>query len=68
MAGLSLENLRAIIHVPQYLLTAIKSADKPVFNCLAVVLLFGILVSTVLTLLVSPVMYYAFTKGTLRSR
>jgi RND family efflux transporter MFP subunit len=30
MTGLSLEHLRAIIHVPQYLLNAIKSADKPV--------------------------------------
>ncbi len=30
MTGVSLEQLRAIIKVPQYLLTAIKSADKPV--------------------------------------
>jgi multidrug efflux pump subunit AcrB len=42
--------------------------DDPIFNGLAVALLFGILVSTVLTLLVIPVMYYAFTKDTLRSR
>jgi multidrug efflux pump subunit AcrB len=42
--------------------------DDPIFNGLAVALLFGVLVSTVLTLLVIPVMYYAFTKGTLRSR
>jgi RND family efflux transporter MFP subunit len=30
MMGVSLEQLRAIIQVPQYLLTAVKSADKPV--------------------------------------
>lgn len=30
MTGISLEQLRAIIKVPQYLLAAIKSADKPV--------------------------------------
>lgn len=30
MTGVSLEHLRAIIQVPQYLLAAIKSADKPV--------------------------------------
>ncbi len=34
--------------------------DDPIFNGLAVALLFGILVSTVLTLLVIPVMFYAF--------
>jgi multidrug efflux pump subunit AcrB len=32
----------------------------PIFNGLAISLIFGILVSTVLTLLVIPVMYYAF--------
>ncbi|PHS22993.1 MAG: multidrug transporter AcrB [Methylophaga sp.] len=36
--------------------------DDPIFNGLAIALLFGILVSTVLTLLVVPVMYYAFTR------
>ncbi len=36
--------------------------DDPIFNGLAVALLFGIFVSTVLTLLVIPVMYYAFTR------
>jgi len=36
--------------------------DDPIFSGLAVSLLFGILVSTVLTLLVIPVMYYAFVK------
>jgi len=34
--------------------------DDPIFNGLAVSLIFGILVSTVLTLLVIPVLYYAF--------
>ena len=33
--------------------------DDPIFNGLAVSLIFGILVSTLLTLLVIPVMYYA---------
>ena len=36
--------------------------NDPIFSGLAVSLLFGILVSTVLTLLVIPVMYYAFVK------
>ena len=36
--------------------------DDPIFNGLAVALLFGILVSTVLTLLVIPVMFYAFKR------
>lgn len=34
--------------------------DDPIFNGLAVTLIFGILVSTVLTLVVIPVLYYAF--------
>ncbi len=34
--------------------------DDPIFNGLAVSLIFGILVSTLLTLLVIPVLYYAF--------
>jgi len=34
--------------------------DDPIFNGLAVSLIFGILVSTVLTLLVVPVLYYAY--------
>jgi len=32
--------------------------DDPIFNGLAISLLFGILVSTLLTLLVIPVLYY----------
>ncbi len=34
--------------------------DDPIFNGLAIALIFGVLVSTLLTLLVIPVMYYAF--------
>jgi multidrug efflux pump subunit AcrB len=33
--------------------------DDPIFNGLAITLIFGILVSTVLTLIVIPVLYYA---------
>jgi len=29
MTGVSLDHLRAVVNIPQYLLTAIKSADKP---------------------------------------
>ena len=36
--------------------------DDPIFNGLAVSLIFGILISTVLTLLVIPVLYYAYLK------
>ncbi len=36
--------------------------DVPIFNGLAIALIFGILISTLLTLLVIPVMYYAFVK------
>jgi len=36
--------------------------DDPIFNGLAVSLIFGILVSTVLTLLVVPILYYAYLK------
>ena len=33
--------------------------DDPIFNGLAISLIFGILVSTLLTLVVIPVLYYA---------
>ncbi|WP_086488229.1 efflux RND transporter permease subunit [Thioflexithrix psekupsensis] len=36
--------------------------DDPIFSGLAVALIFGIFVSTLLTLIVIPVMYYAFTR------
>ena len=38
--------------------------DDPIFNGLAVTLIFGILVSTLLTLVVIPVLYYAFAYRT----
>jgi predicted RND superfamily exporter protein len=37
--------------------------DDPIFNGLAISLIFGILVSTVLTLVVIPVLYYAGHPG-----
>ena len=36
--------------------------DDPIFNGLAVSLIFGIFVSTVLTLVVIPVLYYAYLR------
>ena len=36
--------------------------DDPIFNGLAVALIFGILVSTLLTLVVIPVLYYAVNR------
>lgn len=42
------------------MLGALFIIDDPIFSGLAIALIFGILVSTVLTLLVIPVMYYAF--------
>jgi multidrug efflux pump subunit AcrB len=41
------------------MLGALFILDDPIFNGLAVSLIFGILVSTVLTLVVIPVLYYA---------
>jgi multidrug efflux pump subunit AcrB len=42
------------------MLGALFILDDPIFSGLAVSLLFGIFVSTLLTLVVIPVMYYAF--------
>jgi Cu/Ag efflux pump CusA len=43
--------------------------DDPIFNGLAISLIFGILVSTVLTLVVIPVLYYAlYRKQRMASR
>ena len=39
--------------------------DDPIFNGLAIALIFGILVSTVLTLVVIPVLYYVAMRGRL---
>ncbi len=44
------------------MLGALFILDDPIFNGLAISLIFGILVSTLLTLLVIPVMYYAFMR------
>ena len=44
------------------MLGALFIIDDPIFQGLAVSLLFGILVSTLLTLLVIPVLYYAYLK------
>jgi multidrug efflux pump subunit AcrB len=71
-AGRSLEDavVRAgIIRAKPIALTALAAMigaffilDDPIFNGLAVSLIFGILVSTVLTLLVIPVLYYAYLR------
>jgi multidrug efflux pump subunit AcrB len=37
--------------------------DDPIFNGLAIALIFGILVATLLTLLVIPVLYYLALRG-----
>lgn len=42
--------------------------DDPIFNGLAVTLIFGILVSTLLTLVVIPVLYYALFRRRMESR
>ena len=42
--------------------------DDPIFNGLAVSLIFGILVSTLLTLVVIPVLYYALYRRRMESR
>ncbi len=45
------------------MLGALFILDDPIFSGLAIALIFGILVSTVLTLLVIPVLYYAFMRN-----
>jgi len=42
--------------------------DDPIFNGLAISLIFGIFVSTLLTLVVIPVMYYAFMRKRMENR
>jgi multidrug efflux pump subunit AcrB len=42
--------------------------DDPIFNGLAISLIFGIFVSTVLTLVVIPVLYYAAYRGRFAAR
>ena len=45
------------------MLGAMFILDDPIFNGLAISLIFGIMVSTLLTLVVIPVMYYAFMRN-----
>lgn len=71
--GMKLEDAviqAAAVRAKPIILTAIAAMlgaffilDDPIFNGLAVALLFGILVSTILTLVVIPVMYYAFVRN-----
>ncbi|MEE2748948.1 MAG: hypothetical protein VX474_03155, partial [Pseudomonadota bacterium] len=42
--------------------------DDPIFNGLAISLIFGILVSTVLTLVVIPLLYFSAMRGKLTSQ
>jgi multidrug efflux pump subunit AcrB len=42
--------------------------DDPIFNGLAISLIFGILVSTLLTLVVIPVLYYALYRRRIEAR
>jgi multidrug efflux pump subunit AcrB len=44
------------------ILGALFILDDPIFRGLAIALIFGLLVSTVLTLVVIPVMYYALMR------
>ena len=48
-------------------LGALFILDDPIFNGLAISLIFGILVSTLLTLVVIPVLYYAAFAHTSRA-
>jgi multidrug efflux pump subunit AcrB len=45
------------------MLGALFILDDPIFNGLAITLVFGILVSTLLTLVVIPVLYYAVNRS-----
>ena len=49
------------------MLGALFILDDPIFNGLAISLVFGILVSTLLTLVVIPVLYYAVNRVTIAS-
>ncbi len=70
--GMSAENAviaAAATRAKPILLTALAAMvgavfilDDPIFNGLAIALLFGILVSTLLTLLVIPLLYYSYIK------
>ena len=69
-AGKSLEDAvigAAAVRAKPIVLTALAAMmgaffilDDPIFNGLAISLIFGILISTMLTLVVIPVLYYSF--------
>ncbi|MCH1923469.1 efflux RND transporter permease subunit [Shewanella sp. C32] len=77
-AGLPFE--QAVIHAgavraKPIMLTALAAMigalfilDDPIFNGLAIALIFGILISTLLTLVVIPVLYYAFMRKRMSSQ
>jgi len=75
-AGRSLEDAvvrAAAIRAKPIVLTALAAMlgaffilDDPIFNGLAISLIFGILISTVLTLVVIPILYYSFRGVLLR--
>jgi multidrug efflux pump subunit AcrB len=50
------------------MLGALFIVDDPIFSGLAIALLFGVAVSTLLTLVVIPVLYYAFSPDAARAR
>jgi len=50
------------------MLGALFILDDPIFNGLALSLIFGILVSTVLTLVVIPVLYFAAMKNRIQAQ
>ena len=59
----------AIVRAKPIVLTAIAAMmggffilDDPIFNGLAISLIFGILISTLLTLIVIPMLYYSFRR------
>ncbi|MCB1849682.1 MAG: efflux RND transporter permease subunit, partial [Gammaproteobacteria bacterium] len=64
----------AVVRAKPIILTALAAMagaffilDDPIFSGLAVSLIFGLLVSTLLTLIVIPVVYYAAMKRTLET-
>ena len=71
-AGKSLEDAvigAAAVRAKPIVLTALAAMmgaffilDDPIFNGLAISLIFGILISTILTLVVIPVLYYSFRR------
>ncbi len=60
----------AVVRARPIVLTALAAImgaffilDDPIFNGLAIALIFGILVSTLLTLVVIPILYFALKSG-----